>query len=141
MTDLIALVLRFGILVALWIFVFLSLLAMNKAATPAAPVASAGGRPKALVIIDGPLAGNQMDITQLTEFTIGRSAASSVSIQDDFASGQHARLFRRGSDWFIDDLDSRNGTFVQGVRIDTPERLQAGFDIKIGRTTLRLVGS
>ena len=70
---------------------------------------------------------------------MGRSPDCTFQLGDDFASARHARLFRRGSDWFVEDLDSRNGTYVGGYRIDQPERVSTGTDIKVGRTTVRLV--
>lgn len=70
---------------------------------------------------------------------MGRADDNDFVLGDDFASARHARLFRRGSDWFVEDLDSRNGTFVDGYRIDQPERVQVGTDIKMGRTIVRLM--
>src|SRR5699024_10215107 len=58
-----------------------------------------------------------------------------------YASSRHARLFRRGSQWFVEDLESRNGTFVAGNRIDQPEQVGVNTDIKMGRSTVRLVAS
>lgn len=52
---------------------------------------------------------------------IGRGDVS-VRIADGKASRQHARVRMRGGLWFVDDLDSRNGTFVDGERIATPWR-------------------
>ena len=80
-----------------------------------------------------------MAVSTLEEVVMGRSPDCTFQLGDDFASARHARLFRRGSDWFVEDLDSRNGTFVGGYRIDQPERVGTGTDIKVGRTTVRLV--
>ena len=70
---------------------------------------------------------------------MGRAQDCDFVTGDDFSSGHHARLFRRGSEWFVEDLESRNGTFVGGARIDQPERVGVGSDIKLGRTTVRLM--
>ena len=80
-----------------------------------------------------------MEITSVGEVVMGRSQDCDFVLGDDFASARHARLFRRGSDWFVEDLDSRNGTFVAGTRIDQPERVDTGTSIRVGRTTVRLV--
>ena len=80
-----------------------------------------------------------MDIASVEELTIGRGPENDFQLGDDFSSSRHARLFRRGSDWFVEDLDSRNGTYVQGMRIDQPERVTTGTDIKMGRSIVRLV--
>ena len=70
---------------------------------------------------------------------VGRANTCDFVLGDDFASSQHARLFRRGSQWFIEDLESRNGTYVAGTRIDQPELVGVGTDIKMGRSVVRLV--
>ncbi|MDU0479558.1 FHA domain-containing protein [Staphylococcus chromogenes] len=142
---------RIGLLVLLWFFIFMAVRALrrdtNAAAGPAAvapvrpniPRAARGkGAPRIIKIVDGPLTGSHMDITTLQEFTLGRSQDAEFVLGDDYASGRHARLMRRGNDWFIEDLDSRNGTYVNGTRIDQPERITFDSDITIGRTTVRL---
>jgi pSer/pThr/pTyr-binding forkhead associated (FHA) protein len=69
---------------------------------------------------------------------VGRSSGCTLVLEDDFASGTHARLIRRGPDWYLEDLDSRNGTFLAGQRIDQPEPLRAGSEFRIGQTTVRM---
>ncbi|AKK04410.1 FHA domain-containing protein [Corynebacterium mustelae] len=152
MDSAILLGLRIGLLVLLWFFIFIALNAMRKdvslSTTAAAsaggsavpPPAAIGGAPKQMTIVDGPMTGSRMDLGALTEITIGRAPDCDFVVADDFASGRHARLMKRGSEWFVEDLDSRNGTFVQGQRIDSPERVSGGSDIKVGRTIVRLVG-
>lgn len=142
---------RIGLLVLLWFFIFMAIRALrrdtNAAAGPnnAAPARPAiprahksKGTPRLIKIVDGPLVGSHMDITQLQDLTLGRGQDSDFVLGDDYASGRHARLMRRGHDWFIEDLDSRNGTYVNGARIDQPERISLDSDITIGRTTVRL---
>ena len=66
--------------------------------------------------------------------TIGRIARNSVcdiEIDDAFLSGEHLRLTFDGSDWFAEDLASRNGTFVNGETIDSC-KLANGDEITIG---------
>lgn len=145
---------RVGILVVLWLFVLLALRAMKKDVAPkayagrgrgGAPVPGPGpSAPKKapvtrMTVVDGPLRGSHMDISGMGAVTIGRSSDCDFVLGDDFSSARHARLFRRGSDWFVEDLDSRNGTSVGGVRIDQPERVGVGSDIRMGRSTVRLV--
>jgi hypothetical protein len=146
--------LRIGLLVLLWLFILFALNAMRKdarlaanpvtvaaAASPNVPPApSQGGVPHQMTVVDGPMTGSRMDLGNLTEITIGRAPDCEFIVTDDFASGRHARLFKRGSEWYAEDLDSRNGTFLGGERLDTPVRVAAGSDIKIGQTVIRLVG-
>lgn len=154
MDSTILLVLRIGLLILLWLFILFVLLNLRKdtntaATTVAAPVASTGsgfGRrrklrgdtPSMLEIVEGPMVGSRMELGSLSEITIGRSNECDFIVGDDYASARHARLSKRGTEWFVEDLDSRNGTFVGGMRIDQPEKLGVGSEIKVGRSTVRL---
>ncbi|MDY5785393.1 MULTISPECIES: FHA domain-containing protein [unclassified Corynebacterium] len=138
---------RFGLLILLWLFILLVLWVLRKDVVAAAGVrrqASASTpimREKArqIVVVEGPLQGSHMEIASVEDLTLGRADTNDFVLGDDYASSRHARLFRRGSEWFVEDLDSRNGTFVQGSRIDQPERVSVGSDIKMGRTIVRLM--
>ena len=152
MDSLVLLGLRVALLLVLWLFVMLALWAMkndlklmgapSKSSSVAAPqgLARAFNRstpPRLLTVIEGPLAGSSMEV--IDDIVMGRSPDCTFVVGDDYASGRHARIFKRGSEWFVEDLDSRNGTFVGGLRIDQPEEVELGTDIRIGRTTVRLV--
>lgn len=144
--------LRIGLLILLWLFILVALNAMRRDANKAAgsyqalKAESAAPRVKGrtvsareIKIIDGPLAGSHMALSGLEDFTLGRAQDCDFVLGDDYASSRHARLFRRGSQWFVEDLESRNGTFVGGSRIDQPEHVGVNTDIKLGRSTVRLV--
>ncbi len=147
MDSIILLGLRLGVLVLLWLFILLSLRALQRdavqAATPSAaspkPAVRRGEMANQIGIVDGPLLGSHMNLGSLEEIVLGRAADCDFITGDDYSSSHHSRLFRRGSDWFVEDLESRNGTFVDGVRIDQPERVGVGTDITMGRTTVRLM--
>ena len=149
MDSIVLLSLRIGLLVLLWLFILVALNAMRRDANKtagvyqaSAPVKGAQRRreaPREITIVDGPLRGSHMELGTLEDWTMGRAQDCDFVTGDDFSSGHHARLFRRGSEWFVEDLESRNGTFVGGVRIDQPERVGVGSDIKLGRTTVRLM--
>ncbi|AQQ14040.1 FHA domain-containing protein FhaB [Corynebacterium glaucum] len=139
---------RFGLLALLWLFILLAMWVQRKDLVRAAGAVrrqSATTTPvrrekaRELAVVEGPLRGSHMEIASVEDVTIGRGPDNDFQLGDDFASSRHARLFRRGSEWFVEDLDSRNGTFVQGVRIDQPERVSVGTDIKMGSTIVRLV--
>ncbi|QGU00939.1 FHA domain-containing protein FhaB [Corynebacterium kalinowskii] len=145
----ILLIFRIGLLALMWLFILSIVRVLRKdlgaAAGPAVvqnrpslPKLGAKGSVRLLKVIDGPLTGSHMDISTLQELTLGRSQDADFVVGDDYASGRHSRLFKRGSDWYIEDLASRNGTYVMGMRIEQPEKVQVGSDIKIGRTTVRL---
>lgn len=69
------------------------------------------------------------------EITIGRGGGCALVLADDhYASTVHARVFRRGKDLFVDDLESRNGTFVNGKRITSTTKLKRGDRLQFGQT-------
>ena len=157
MDSVLLLALRIGLLVLLWLFILVALNAMRRDNNKAAGIVTGGGgggggvaiasaaprmrREQAnhITVVEGPLQGSHMPLGSLEDFTLGRVQNCDFVLGDDYASSRHARLFRRGSTWFVEDLESRNGTYVAGVRIDQPERVGVGTDIKMGRTTVRLV--
>ena len=83
-----------------------------------------------LVSVMGPLQGS-VHFLESDEFTIGRDLSNSLPIADTKASRRHSVLTRSGDTWAIDDCESTNGTFVNGV----PARhrvLEHGDQIEIG---------
>lgn len=94
--------------------------------------------PTSLTLTSGPLTGTYLNLQGYNDVTLGRSQDCTIVLEDDFASGRHARLLRRGSDWYIEDLDSRNGTWLNNQRIDQVERLSAGAELRIGQTNVRM---
>jgi diguanylate cyclase (GGDEF)-like protein/PAS domain S-box-containing protein len=73
-----------------------------------------------------------------TSWTIGRGQDSSIFLSDRMVSREHAILLQlaRTGDFFFVDLGSRNGSFLNGNRIETPILLKEGDRIRIGKTEL-----
>ena len=69
--------------------------------------------------------------------TLGRSRSSGIPVSDQFASHMHARVFPKGHFYFIEDLGSTNGTFVNGRRIDDQTQLKVHDEIRLGETVFR----
>jgi hypothetical protein len=69
--------------------------------------------------------------------TIGRAASSEIQIDDTYASGRHARVFDREGRVYVEDMDSTNGTYVNGRRVSVQERLRTDDRIQIGDTEFR----
>ena len=103
----------------------------------------AGGRKASLqtaprlVITSGPAPGTELPLGH-DPITIGRSSESGLVIRDDYTSTHHARLLLWNDEWMIQDLDSTNGTFLDGRRVTVPTQVPLDTPIKIGTTTFEL---
>jgi len=90
-----------------------------------------------LVITSGAKAGTEIPLG--TEpLTIGRSSESGLMIRDDYTSTHHARLLLWNDEWMIQDLDSTNGTFLDGKRVSVPTQVPLDTPIRIGATSFEL---
>lgn len=74
-----------------------------------------------------------------TDFTVGRQG--NLASSDEFASTRHARCHVAHGLWYIEDLGSTNGTWLNGRRIGGPQRLKKGDKIRIGHTMMTVVAA
>lgn len=74
-----------------------------------------------------------------TDFIVGREGT--LAIDDDFASGQHARFQTIRGLWYVEDLGSTNGTLLNGRRILSAQLLKKRDKIKIGHTVMTVVSA
>src|SRR5688500_17994024 len=65
------------------------------------------------------------------ETTLGRHSECGIVLPDQTISRQHARILRHSDSYYVEDLQSLNGTFVNGKRIDGQQRLESGDRIQI----------
>ena len=88
-----------------------------------------------------PPAGPPID-RECTEgaLTFGRAADADVVVSDGSMSRNHARIALSGDAWVVEDLGARNGTFVNGERIDGRRAIAPGDVIKMGATLIRVGG-
>ncbi|TCK66013.1 FHA domain-containing protein [Curtobacterium sp. PhB136] len=90
-----------------------------------------------LVITEGAREGMEMPLGR-GPITVGRSSESNVVIRDDYTSTHHARLELQQSGWVVIDLESTNGTFVNGQKVTAPVTVAERTPITIGTTTFEL---
>ncbi|MEM1675108.1 MAG: FHA domain-containing protein, partial [Desulfurococcaceae archaeon] len=72
------------------------------------------------------------------EYIVGRYPSNDIVLPDPFISRRHARVFYRDGEWFIEDLDSTNGTIVnnENIKGKGPRRISDGDEIIIGLTVI-----
>jgi pSer/pThr/pTyr-binding forkhead associated (FHA) protein len=149
-TEPIAVALKFGFLAVLYLFLFwVSRSALRELRRTTAPAPEAtgfhpvrpGGRAAAtdafLVAVRGGglPPGERYDL--FGGLSIGRSSEADVRIEDRFASAIHARLYSRGAAYYVEDMSSTNGTFLNGGQLAGEAELSDLDEIKIGDTELR----
>jgi pSer/pThr/pTyr-binding forkhead associated (FHA) protein len=114
-------------------------------AVPAAGAAGAAGKAiQQLVIIEPPDAKGRtfpLDAIASRELTVGRGGGCGVALADDtFVSQLHARVFHADGGWFVEDLGSTNGTFLNRQKVSGPQPLRKGDRLQVGRTVLEVTG-
>jgi hypothetical protein len=93
----------------------------------------------ALVVRSGGGRAGEHFIPQDDRTTIGRSPDNEIFLDDITVSRKHAVLLQSEGEFRIEDLGSLNGTFVNRRRIDSPERLQSGDEVQIGKYRLSFI--
>ncbi|MFA9478620.1 ATP-binding protein [Phycisphaerales bacterium AB-hyl4] len=88
-----------------------------------------------LTAIQGPDKGRRFELPDYEPQMIGRSSES-LPLTDQTISRRHAELTPDDGKWFIRDLNSSNGTFVNGVRVRNRRELRPGDQIRTGMTLL-----
>ena len=162
LSELTLTVLRLGLLVALWAFVFAVVgvlrgdlygtrVRKRASTTPVTgtpvprslrrertPKPRASKGPTRLVVTAGPLSGTTLPLRPAGTL-VGRSPECALVLDDDYASGRHCRIYQdeRGT-WLVEDLRSTNGTYLGATRLTEPREVVAGSVLRIGQTTLEL---
>ncbi|AXH96810.1 FHA domain-containing protein FhaB/FipA [Ornithinimicrobium avium] len=145
---------RLGVIVLLWAFVF-SVVGVLRGDLYGTRVLSRSGgaatRPREvrperrrrrevpthLVVTEGRLRGTSVPLHE-GGLLIGRNPECTLVLTDDYASGRHLRIYPGADAWYADDLGSTNGTLVNGQKIGEGARLDPGAQIRIGQTVLEL---
>lgn len=91
-----------------------------------------------LLVNGGPGAGTIIEVTGAL-LTIGRGSECDVVIPDTSISRRHAQIIRQESGLYVQDLESRNGTAINGQRLSAPRRLEDGDTLTVGAIPLRYV--
>jgi pSer/pThr/pTyr-binding forkhead associated (FHA) protein len=159
MSELTLTVIKIGFLAVLWLFVITALSVMRSDIFAGTRVTTRGGRtagskapkpprqqraakpkrgvPGKLVVTQGALAGTTVSLSG-TPVLIGRAPDSTLVLTDDYASTRHARVFPDNGDWYVEDLGSTNGTYLDRSKVTGPTPVPLGVPIRIGKTVLEL---
>jgi len=140
-------VLKFAFLALLYFFVYrvvrsaaVELRGPKRRKAPAAPRPKRGGktRPPVVVVVRS-ANGKKIASKKLrAPISIGRDESCDIRPDDTYISQFHARLFQRDGSWFVEDLGSTNGTYLNRQRISGTAEVHAGDEVRVGQTVLEL---
>jgi pSer/pThr/pTyr-binding forkhead associated (FHA) protein len=145
-------VLKYALIVLLYFFVFRAVRsvatdvagrrrdrAQARSAAPAPPAkASKGGKPPSQVVVHEPETSKPRTVRLSGSVQIGRADGSAIRLSDTYVSQVHARLYGENGAWYVEDLGSTNGTYLNDRRVSQPVEVHAGDVVKVGKTVLEL---
>lgn len=161
MSELTLTVIRLAFLAVLWLFVITAVSVMRsdlfarrvaprpsgrrppvatpaaKAPKPARPAKGRKGVPSVLVVTQGALSGTSVRLGQ-GAVTLGRSQDSTIVLDDDYVSSRHARVFPRDGQWYVEDMGSTNGTYLDRTKVTSATPVKIGVPIRVGKTVVEL---
>jgi pSer/pThr/pTyr-binding forkhead associated (FHA) protein len=147
-TDFVLTVLKFAFVGLLYLFVWGAVRSVvndvrgRPAPAAAAPAAKQAPRrkgrlPAQLVVIDD--RGKRGPALSMTgTIQIGRAEACHLRLPDSYVSQFHAKVFARDGGWFVEDLGSTNGTFLNEQKVAEPQSLSAGDHLRVGKTVIEV---
>ena len=73
--------------------------------------------------------------------TLGRKAENTIVLTEPFVSGNHARIYAKNNNLYVEDLNSTNGVYVNNERIEAKYKLIADDEVKIGSAIFKVLKS
>ncbi len=160
MSELALFLVRTGFLALLWIFIFsiISVIradlfgqkVVSKVASANLPntfVAAPGAVPASpkpaeqkatkLVVTAGEKIGTEIALAG-RQLTIGRAGDSDLVVDDEYTSTHHAKLVFINGEWLVQDLDSTNGTLLDGKKVTTTSVVPMNTQVRVGKTSFEL---
>lgn len=150
--DPVSVALKFGFLAVLYLFVLvIARSALKDLRRTTAPAPDATGFHAAPAFAEAPRGpdgwlvverggglehGRRFDL--IGGLSVGRSKEADVQIEDRYASSLHARVFSREGRFYVEDMNSTNGTLLNGATLQGEAELIDGDNVQIGDTVFRL---
>lgn len=128
-TGLLLLIFRLGLTLALYAFLAYAIRTIWRDLRQPTREASFSIIPAISLIPAGQESGTTY---KLNEITVGRSPLCDLHIQDDTVSAKHARLYYRKNQWWIEDNQSSNGSYLNDIPVEIPTVVTAGDQLKLG---------
>jgi FHA domain-containing protein len=141
--------LKYGLFALLFLFIWRSMRWVVRGLSVAeAPAGERGGRRRetaptlppgpSTLLVQGHGDAKPRTVKLAASMTVGRAPECELRLEDTYTSQQHARLFAKNNSWFVEDLGSTNGTFVNDQKLAAPAMLQPGDKVRVGQTVMEL---
>jgi pSer/pThr/pTyr-binding forkhead associated (FHA) protein len=142
--------LKYGLFALLFLFIWRSMrwVVRGLSVAEAPTAAERGGRRReprptlppgpSTLLVQGQGDAKPRTVRLSASMTVGRAPECELRLDDTYTSQQHARLFAKNNSWFVEDLGSTNGTFVNDQKLAAPAMLQPGDKVRVGQTLLEL---
>jgi FHA domain len=140
--------LKYGLFALLFLFLWRSMRwvvrGLNVERTPMPPAADPrrrdqpAGQPVATALMVHADGAKPRSVRLAGGMVVGRAIECDLRLEDTYVSQQHARIFGKNGSWYVEDLGSTNGTFVNEQRLAAPAMLAPGDRIRVGTTVMEL---
>jgi pSer/pThr/pTyr-binding forkhead associated (FHA) protein len=107
----------------------------NRQQSAPRPARTSRKMPRELVVND--LDGKR-NVPLRDSVTIGRAASCDLVVSDNYVSNVHARIFAKDGAYWLEDLGSTNGTYVNRGKVSVPVAIGPGDEVRVGKATLEL---
>jgi len=134
MFNLVLFALKIVFVVLLYVFLLFVVMGALRDIPSTSEAEGRRGRVRAMLIAHAP--DGQHTYRLHDNFTIGRAPDNDVVLVDTFASQHHGKILATGDGYVLQDLDSTNGTFLDGARVGELMTLRDGATITIGKESL-----
>jgi hypothetical protein len=152
MSPFILSVLKYALLVLLYFFVIRAIRSVvadvsgrrGRARSEPRPAAapsrtpSRGKRPPSSIVVHGADGERPSTIRLDGPVDVGRAPSCALTVDDTYVSQHHARFFARDGGWYLEDMGSTNGTYLNDQRVTQPAEVHAGDVVRLGKTVLEL---
>ena len=130
----VVLVLRFALAIALYAFLGWALFTLLQELKQQGNKISTQKKPSITIFVNVDRKKESQRYFTQNEIIIGRDTHCDLSVMDEALSAHHARITHHHGQWWLEDLNSRNGTFLNREKLNTPAVIITGDEFKCGNT-------
>jgi pSer/pThr/pTyr-binding forkhead associated (FHA) protein len=141
-------ILKYSLLALLYLFIYRAVRSVavqvgaRGAERPAPRRAAKQRTPRAkvptLVVVHAPGGVKARKLRLSGTLDVGRGEDCRIRVDDTYVSAMHARLFAKDGVWFVEDLGSTNGTYLNDRRLSNAAEVHPGDVVRVGKTLLEL---